>query len=284
MSIRYLGALVALMAASPVLAQTNDPATTVPDSPGGRDRVTIALGAGILPSYEGSDNGVVTPVGALNGTVSGFSFFTQGTTFYVDLIPDADGAPGFDFQAGPVAGARFNRASRIRDAQVRALGNRRVAAEVGGFVGISRTGVITSDYDTLSARVSVVHDVAGIHRSTIITPSIAYSTPLSRRTLVGLSASMDFVERGYGRAYFDVDAAGSARSGLPVFRADGGLKSYTLSLLGTQSLSGDLRSGFALFALGSYSRLLNDYSASPVTRIAGSPNQWLGAVGLAYTF
>jgi hypothetical protein len=42
--------------------------------------------------------------------------------------------------------------------------------------------------------------------------------------------------------------------------------------------------GVKIVAGGTYSRLLNSASFSPVTRIAGSPNQWLGAVGLAYTF
>jgi len=30
--------------------------------------------------------------------------------------------------------------------------------------------------------------------------------------------------------------------------------------------------------------MLNGFADSPVVRIAGSRNQWLGAVGLAYTF
>ena len=30
--------------------------------------------------------------------------------------------------------------------------------------------------------------------------------------------------------------------------------------------------------------MLNDFADSPLVGIAGSKNQWLGAVGLAYTF
>jgi hypothetical protein len=30
--------------------------------------------------------------------------------------------------------------------------------------------------------------------------------------------------------------------------------------------------------------MLNDFAASPVTSIAGNPNQFYGAVGLGYTF
>jgi outer membrane scaffolding protein for murein synthesis (MipA/OmpV family) len=33
-----------------------------------------------------------------------------------------------------------------------------------------------------------------------------------------------------------------------------------------------------------YRHLLNDAADSPVTSIAGSPSQWTGLLGLAYTF
>jgi hypothetical protein len=49
-------------------------------------------------------------------------------------------------------------------------------------------------------------------------------------------------------------------------------------------LSGDLLDGFKLVAGGNYKRMLNDFGDSPLTSIAGSRNQWQGAIGLAYTF
>ena len=33
-----------------------------------------------------------------------------------------------------------------------------------------------------------------------------------------------------------------------------------------------------------YTRQLNDYATSPLVSIAGSRNQWIGTLGLAYTF
>jgi outer membrane scaffolding protein for murein synthesis (MipA/OmpV family) len=55
-------------------------------------------------------------------------------------------------------------------------------------------------------------------------------------------------------------------------------------MIGGHALTGDLRHGLGLFFTGSYSRLQNDFAASPVTSVAGSPNQWFGALGLGYTF
>ena len=50
-------------------------------------------------------------------------------------------------------------------------------------------------------------------------------------------------------------------------------------------LDGNLENGgFAVFAVASYDRLLGDAADSPTTSVRGSPNQFLGAVGIGYTF
>lgn len=250
----------------------------------GRNSLTIGGGAAYLPSYDGSNDYVVVPVAAVRGSVDGFNFSTRGTQLSLDLIRERPGAR-WNFQLGPVVGGNFNRTGRIVDPQVRALGKKAFALEVGGFVGISRTGLITSAYDTLSIRVSVTRDVTGVHDSYIITPSIDYGTPLDKRTYIGISGSATFVGDKYARSYFAVDTAGSARSGLPVFaNPRGGMKNYTITGLLARSLTGDLRHGLALYAAGSYSRLQGDFAASPLVSIAGDRNQWLGAIGLGYTF
>lgn len=269
-------AFVALNAVHPAFAQVED-----------SNVLTVGVGAAVIPSYEGSDDYRVIPVPQLRGKVSDFAFWTRGPSLYIDAIPNR--GEGVDFQLGPVAGVRFDRSSRksIKDAAVRALGERDVAVEVGGFVGIGKTGVLTSDYDNLSARVAITKDVAGAHDSYVITPAIEYFAPLSTRSFVGLGVSADYVGKKYGRYYYDVDAAGALASGLPAYSAAGdssGFKKVGVNLTGGLSLSGDLRKGWALFALGGYSRMLGDYADSPVVSIAGSKNQWVGAVGVGYTF
>ena len=73
-------------------------------------------------------------------------------------------------------------------------------------------------------------------------------------------------------------------SGLPAYTPGKGWKSYSIGALGTVALSGDLLHGFKLVAGGTYSRMLDDIGRAPIVRIAGRKSQWLGAVGLAYTF
>ncbi|GAA0338889.1 hypothetical protein GCM10009087_56710 [Sphingomonas oligophenolica] len=266
--------------AAPAFAQDSKTDATVEAD---HSSLTIGVGGAYMPSYEGSNDYVLTPAVAARGKVHDFSFFTRNTQLYVNAIPSPPG-PGVDFELGPIVGINFNRTSRIVDPQVRALGERKLALEAGGFIGIGKTGLITSDYDNLTVRVAYVHDVSGIYKSYVITPQIQYTTPLSRKAFVGLSASADYAGTGYATAYYDVDAAGALRSGLPVFTGRKGWKDVTFGVIGGHALTGDLLHGLGLFFTGSYSRMENDFAASPVTRIVGSPNQWFGAIGLGYTF
>ncbi|HEX7741460.1 MAG TPA: MipA/OmpV family protein, partial [Sphingobium sp.] len=186
-----------------------------------RNSLTVGIGAAAIPSYEGSDDYRVVPVPQVRGKVDDFAFWTRGPGLYFDAIPNR--GDGIDFQLGPVVTARFDRSSRknIKDDAVRALGKRDVAIEVGGFIGIGKTGVLTSAYDNLSARVAVTKDVAGAHEGMVVTPAIEYFAPLSTRSFVGLGVSADYVGKKYGRYYYDIDAAGSAASGLPVYSRAG---------------------------------------------------------------
>ncbi|RZM09285.1 MAG: MipA/OmpV family protein, partial [Sphingomonas sp.] len=111
-----------------------------------------------------------------------------------------------------------------------------------------------------------------------------YFTPLSTKSAVGLFATAEHVSDKYARYYFNVTPAGSVASGLPTFNADGGWKNFQVGAIGTYALTGDLLHGWKIVAGGTYSRLMNDFKDSPIVSIAGDRDQWLGTVGIAYTF
>ena len=277
----------ALFAAVPAVAQDKD---TPP--PGGQatidtsgDHVTVGIGGAYMPDYEGADHYGISAVPVAIGSVSGFNFQLIGNRFSADLIPNKPG-PNWDLQAGPVVVLDLNRSllSYIDDPRVRALGKRDRSLEVGGYLGLGKTGVVTSQYDQLSVSVSYRKGVTGAQRGAIWSPTISYLTPLSRKAAVGLFASAEHADRKYGQAYFDVDAAGSLASGLPQYATRGGWKSWTAGGFVTVSLTGDLLHGVKLVAGGSYKRMLNDFADSPIVSIAGNRNQWLGGAGIAYTF
>ncbi len=279
----------AAFAATPVLAQdaagSAPPAASIPNTDAGGDFAVVGVGAAMLPDYEGSDDYSFSPVPAATGRISGFNFLLAGNRLSVDLIPDGVG-PTWDIQAGPIAvlGLNRTRTKSIDDLQVRALGKVDTAIELGGYVGIGKTGVITSEFDRLSVSVSYRKDVASGHKSTILAPTVNYTTPLSAKALAGLFVSAERVGNGYADSYFSITPTQSVASGLPVYNARGGWKNWTVGALAGHSLTGDLRSGLQLFGTVVYRKLINDFADSPIVSRNGSSDQWLGAIGVAYSF
>jgi outer membrane scaffolding protein for murein synthesis (MipA/OmpV family) len=270
---------------SPALAQPTPGGTQLP-SPADiskRDTVTVGVGAAVIPDYEGSNDYRVIPAGAIRGQVSGISFTTRGAYLYVDVVPHAGGK--VDFNAGPVIGVRFNSRRHIHDAVVELLPRRKTAIEAGGFAGVSFHG-LTNPYDTLGLRVDVLHDIGSAHKSTVVSPNVEFSTPLSRTTYVSANVGMEFVSNKFADYYFSISPTDSLATGgfLPPFNASGGLKNWKAGLLLNQSITGDLLHGFSVFGTGQYSRLVGDFKRSPIVSQRGSASQWIGAAGIAYTW
>lgn len=282
--LRHLPLLAAAVMAAPAIAQ-DAPATAPPPSPEeitNRDTLTVALGAATIPDYEGSNDYRFIPGGAIRGKYKGFSFATRGLYLYVDVVPDSGAKVAFN--AGPIVGVRLNRTKKkLKDDVVDLLPVKKTAIEAGGFVGVTVRGV-TNPYGSLSARIDVLHDFASAHKSTIVSPNIDFSTPLSRTTFVSASVGLDFVSNKFADYYFSISPAESFVTGLPTFNADGGMKNWKAGLLVNQSLSGDLLHGLGMFGTVNYSRLVGDFKRSPIVSDRGSANQWLLAAGLTYTW
>lgn len=279
-------AAIAAVAAAPALAQSEPTAGALPSPQeiANRDTVTVGVGGAIVPDYEGSDDYRFIPAAAIRGKVGGFSFSTRGTYFYFDAIPHR-GASKVDFNVGPVIGARFNKRTHIKDDVVELLPSRKMAIEAGAFAGVS-LHELTNPYDTLAFRLDVLHDVAGAHKSTVFAPNVEFSTPLSRRTYASLNVGAEFVSNRFADYYYTLTPADSVRTGgvLPPFNANGGMKNWKAGVLVNQSITGDLLRGISIFGAGQYSRLVGDFRRSPIVSQRGRAGQWLGALGLAYTW
>jgi outer membrane scaffolding protein for murein synthesis (MipA/OmpV family) len=279
-------AAAAAVLAAPALAQSAPTAGALPspEEVANRDSVTVGAGAAIVPDYEGSDDYRIIPAAAIRGKVGGFSFSTRGTYFYFDAIPHR-GTSKLDFNVGPIIGARFNKRTHIKDDIVDQLPSRKMAIEAGAFAGVS-LHELTNPYDTLAFRVDVTHDVAGAHKSTVFGPNAEFSTPLSRRTYASAKVGAEFVSNKFADYYYSITPADSVATGgvLPPFNASGGMKDWKAGVLVNQSVTGDLLHGISIFGAGQYSRLVGDFRRSPIVSQRGSAGQWLGALGLAYTW
>ncbi|RYE01428.1 MAG: MipA/OmpV family protein [Sphingomonadales bacterium] len=274
-----------LLIALPAFAQDNVPVEQAEVASEGDSRLTIGAGAAFYPDYEGSSHNRWSPIPAANGTVAGMSFTVLANRASLDVIPNPTGA-GWDFQLGPIAVLNMNRsnADAIKDLRVRRLGEIDTSVEVGGYVGIGKTGLITSDFDKLTLTVSYRKGVSGANRSGVWNPTLTYSTPLSTKALVSIFTSAEIAEDRYARLYFGVTPTQSLASGLPVFRPQGGQKDISFGGFATYALAGNLTKGLSLVVGGTYKKLVGDFADSPIVRIAGDRNQWTGAAGLALTF
>lgn len=277
-----LGLLLGLVA-TPAAAQSvpSSAGMPSPEEISSRNSFTLALGVGMAPDYEGSDDYRLIPAGGVRGQYNGISFYSRGTYLFVDVVPSS--GDKVKFNAGPVIGVRLNRTRKVKDDFVDLLPERKMAMEVGGFAGVSFKG-LTNPYDSLSFQVDAVHDIGKAHKSTAVRPNMTFSTPLSSQTYVSAGVGMEFVSNRYADYYYGITPANALASGLPAFNGDGGMKDWNANLLVNQSLTGNLLQGLSVFGLANYSRLVGDFKKSPIVDDRGSASQWLVAAGLGYTW
>ena len=269
-------------AALPAAAQeaTDPPADTATVFDG--DWLTLGFGGLYGPSYDGSDDYVITPVPLVQGKLGGVTINPRPAGLALDFIPDPE--RGVGFALGPSFRLRSNRAAQVKDPVVLAAGKLKRAVEVGAAAGVSLPRLL-NPYDKLSFTLDARWDVNKAHRGMVLAPAVSYFTPLSRGAGVVLSLDAERGDDDFMGYYYSVTPAQSGASGLPVFTADSGWTRAGVTALGAIDLDGDLANGgLAAVVLGGYARMLGDARRSPFTSVRGSADQWMAGAGLALTF
>ncbi len=251
---------------------------------------TVGIGAGLVPSYSGSNDYRVFPLPLIVGRVGGVGISPNGPGFNLDLLsqgPSArpsDGSARPSISFGPSFRFRNDRADQIQDDVVELAGELDTAIEVGVNGGVSFPGVFTRA-DRLSVSAQVRWDILGAHNGMLIEPGVSYFRPIGTGMALQLSASASFVDDDFADYYYSVSPAQSAASGLPQFTADGGLNSVgALSILTVDLDNNVLNGGFNIYAIGGYSRLVGDSANTPYTSVRGTADQFIGGAGIGYTF
>jgi outer membrane scaffolding protein for murein synthesis (MipA/OmpV family) len=250
---------------------------------------TIGIGAGLVPSYTGSDDYIVFPLPLIAGRVAGIGIRPNGPGLKLDLnssaqppAPGAGGGPSFSF--GPTFRIRNDRNANIEDEVVALAGELDLALEVGAAAEVTFPGVLTQN-DRLSIGAQVRWDVLGAHDGMIIEPQVGYAVPLGRSALFALQAGLEFVDDDFADYYFSVSPAQSLASGLPEFTGEGGLNSVSTSAILSFDLdSNPLNGGWNIYGIAGYSRLVNDAADTPYTAIRGDADQFIVGAGVGYTF
>lgn len=287
-NIAILAALYAGLSVAPAWAD-EAPGDGVPDisteqSAFSGDFLIVGAGVAVVPSYEGSDDLVATPAGAVAGRIGGIGINARSFGLALDLIPDADRKGGIGFTLGPVVRYRTNRSGRIVDDVVAKLGKLKGVVEAGVVVGIDAKKVFNS-YDSLSFSVDLRWDVSGRGSGLIVAPGLSYLTPVSKGIAVGGALSANFIDNRYANYNFSISPAGSLASGLPVYTAKGGLKDIGVGAFTAFDLNGNFLDGGPAIGLGAmYSRLFNSAADSPVTSIRGRRGQLIFGAAASYTF
>lgn len=252
--------------------------------------VTVGIGAGLVPSYSGSDDYRFFPLPLVVGRVGGVGITPNGPGFTLNFLSQgpqagpAGAGNGPEFSLGPSFRLRNDRADTIKDDVVKAAGELDTAFELGASAGVTFPGVLHS-LDRVSVSTQVRWDVAGAHDGMLIEPSVSYFTPVGRNAAVQLAFNASFVDDSYADYYYSVSAQQSTDTGLAQFSADGGLDSVGTLAIITLDLDGNaLNGGFSLYGIGGYSRLVGDGADTPYTSVRGSADQFIGGLGLAYTF
>ncbi|MEP0188858.1 MAG: MipA/OmpV family protein [Erythrobacter sp.] len=251
--------------------------------------VTVGIGAGIVPSYSGSDDYRLFPLPLIVGRVGGVGISPNGPGLSLDLLSKAPEAgppraPKTSVSFGPSFRFRNDRDGSIGDDVVALAGDLETSIEVGVQGSVSFPAMLNGN-DSLTLGTQVRWDILGAHDGMLIEPSIGYFSPLSRGAVVQLSASASFVDDSFADYYYSVSPTQAANSGLAEFTADGGLNSVGATGIFTIDLDGNaLNGGFNIYAIAGYSRLVGDAADTPFTSQRGSADQFIGGIGLGHTF
>jgi outer membrane scaffolding protein for murein synthesis (MipA/OmpV family) len=255
----------AFFAAQPAFAQESE-----------RDRELSGYtlgGVAMIPEYEGSSDQQYLPLVGGEVRLGERYVALEGTAIRLNFIESRS------FELGPVANVTFGRDRKIEAADVARLGKIGDAFEVGAFAAARLPDLLTDD-DELRLSAQALRDVSDTHDGWTYEASLRYRLQPSARLGLSAETSMRFADDAYAGRYFSVTADGAALSGLPAYRASGGIKDVGASLTATYAISDK----WFLAAQGGYRRLLGDFADSPVVDRAGSADQWSGAIGIGFRF
>lgn len=277
-----LGALGLALAASPAAAQEISTENSVFSG----DFLIAGAGVAVAPNYEGSDDLVAMPAGAVAGRLGGIGINARAFGLSLDLIPDGSRKGGIGFTLGPVVRYRTNRSGRIVDDVVAKLGKLKGVVEVGVTLGIDAKKVL-NPYDSVSFSVDLRWDASGRGSGLIVAPGVSYLTPVSKGIALGGALSANFIDSRYANYNFGITPAGSLATGgvLPAYTARGGLKDVGVGAFTAFDLNGNFLDGGPAIGLGAmYSRLFNSAAESPITSQRGRRSQLIFGAAASYTF
>ncbi len=235
----------------------------------------VGLGVGMVPDYEGSDDYTFAVAPFLKWKL-------QNSEQYVMV-------KGYEVQAnildhpwlrfGPSLNYRFGRDDSVDDDVVSKMEEIDGAIEGGAYVGVELIDK-TNRRKRFIANLDFLSDLSNEHDGYTLHLNLRGWYPLSMALDYGAGFSVVYASENYMEHYFGVSKKDSAKTGLPEFDADSGVKDFRIN----QILVFHLNKQWHIAGGFQYRRLLNDADDSPIVDKRGSSDQWLGGIGLAYSW
>lgn len=243
-----------LLASSPAGAQDSEDV-----------RVRVGLGAQLKPKFIGADRLEVAPLWDLDIARGSnpFQFEAPDDSFGIALISSGS------FSAGPAANIQGSR----KDSDVGApVGKVPTTFEAGAFAQFEPS-------KSIRIRGELLKGIGG-HEGLVGSLGADHVWRDRDRYVFSIGPRVLFSDARYQRAYFGVDAAAAAATGLPIYRPGGGLHALALA----SGLSYQFNPRWGMFGFARYERLVGDAAKSPIVRELGSRDQVSAGIGLSYTF
>ena len=229
--------------------------------------LTLGVEGRLMPSYDGSDRYVLRPIPLIDlrraGTARSFSSSRDGASIGV-----------FDngnLRVGLTGKVRLPRREND-DADLRGLGNVDWAFEAGVFAEYYPV-------NWLRTRIDVRRGFGG-HHGVVGDLSADVVMPVSPRLTLSGGPRLTAVSAAANDPYFSINAAQSAASGLPVYTASGGLRSYGAGGMARYEWS----PRWATHFFAEYEHLTGSAAQSPLVTQRGNPNQVQFGLGATYSF
>lgn len=257
-----------LIAATVLAPQAASAADTIFSSqPASAWTVTLGVEGRVLPTFDGAKdfNWTAFPVFQVRRAGTNASFRSPRDGFSFAVYDDNN------FRVGPTGKIKRYR-HEGDDAALRGLGNVDWTVELGGFV----------EYwvaPWLRTRAELRNGIGGHHGLVADFSADAVYNFAPQWTLAG-GPRMTLASSAAVDPYFSISAAQSVASGLPVYTAKGGVRSY--------GAGAQLRYAFnprwETYTYVEYERLTGNAANSPLVTVRGTRDQVAAGLGLTYSF
>ena len=226
-------------------------------------KIQVGVIGGYSPEYDGSDE-------------YGYFVKPKGSIAWRDRIILTESSLRAQFREGPFRFGPIVKYEQGRsdedDKDIKGVGSVPAGFGVGLYIKYKEDGF------ALSAETR--KELAGGHGGILTELKAELELPTGGSPWGKLGTELTIADSAYMEEFFGIDANQSARSGLPTFDADGGLRS--ISVFWASKI--DLTPHWALGGQVTYLRMLGDAADSPIVEDAGSPNNVILALALVYRF